>query len=392
MAKEPSLLKGLTSNRVQMAQRAIYPPTPIFANHSDGRTMTFKSASIAARWMMQNYPDNGMKLDASSILRKARRNLSIEGWSLQLGNGEVVQQEAIDINPLSFVFGPDAADIFRGKSVRVTQDRKVSVYDVIKIVTNCGNPRDAYASLCAMHAEVVGKTDNYQFTGTGQRSTPVTDAEGLMYIINLLPGDNAARFRAGGAKLLVRFLGGDETLIPEVMAIKEAHASGATNGSVAGMCADAIECGQLQPPAMLLHKWAFLSPTMIGKDLHDYDGKEACYLLTFIQDNISYIKFGRSTNLHNRLTEHMREIPGMQIWFVLDTPHARKLEDMFKKKMKYKGHLQDVMVRGKKQTEILVGIGAQEAETILTQMLEIRRNRKSLQRSLRGRHQYPGLL
>ena len=48
------------------------------------------------------------------------------------------------------------------------------------------------------------------------RCTPVTDARGMVTIINLLSGSEAAKFRAASADIMVRFMGGDLTLIAEI--------------------------------------------------------------------------------------------------------------------------------------------------------------------------------
>ena len=55
-----------------------------------------------------------------------------------------------------------------------------------------------------------------KFPGQGQNDTPVTDARGVVTIINSLGGSRAAKFRQKFADTLVRYLGGDETLIGEI--------------------------------------------------------------------------------------------------------------------------------------------------------------------------------
>ena len=59
-----------------------------------------------------------------------------------------------------------------------------------------------------------------KFPGRRQRDTPVTDAKGIVEIIMLLPGRQAARLRRQAAELLVRYLGGDLGIIDEVCAIR----------------------------------------------------------------------------------------------------------------------------------------------------------------------------
>lgn len=60
------------------------------------------------------------------------------------------------------------------------------------------------------YPEVAGLVRNFTFPGLGQRPTPVTDAYGVVRIANVLQGPRAVRFRDTSARILVRYLGGDE--------------------------------------------------------------------------------------------------------------------------------------------------------------------------------------
>lgn len=105
-----------------------------------------------------------------------------------------------------------------GNKIRVTADavRKASVIDVIRSVTDHPHPRNVWGDLQKKFPEVAQKSCKFKFPGKGQRPTPVCDARGLVSIISLLSGKRAAKFREAGADLLVRYLGGDETLVTEV--------------------------------------------------------------------------------------------------------------------------------------------------------------------------------
>ncbi|KAK9830713.1 hypothetical protein WJX74_003840 [Apatococcus lobatus] len=107
---------------------------------------------------------------------------------------------------------------FEGQTVRTTHEypKRVSVIDIIKVVSRNINARKGWADLQKSHPEVVTLCDTFKFPGQGQQLTPVTDARGLVMIINLLPGERAAKFRAKGADIVVRYLGGDESLIAEI--------------------------------------------------------------------------------------------------------------------------------------------------------------------------------
>jgi hypothetical protein len=93
---------------------------------------------------------------------------------------------------------------FSDSEIRVTEDGRVSVFDVIKF---CGkkNPRDTWNSLCEGYPEVVGKTDNYKFDGKGQRETPVADRKNILYIIGLLKGTIGKAYREDAANLFVAY-------------------------------------------------------------------------------------------------------------------------------------------------------------------------------------------
>ena len=113
-----------------------------------------------------------------------------------------------------------------GKAVRKTQDvpPKVSVYDLIDVIMEIPNSgRKTFFRLKNENPEVGALCPNLKFEGPGQRNTPVTDARGAVTIINLLPGRNAATFRAASADVFVRFMGGDPSLIDEIQRNAEAQ-------------------------------------------------------------------------------------------------------------------------------------------------------------------------
>lgn len=103
------------------------------------------------------------------------------------------------------------------KEVRTTLDGRVSVYDSIAYVTGHANPRDVWSDLTVRFPEVVGKTDNFQFPGKGQRLTPIATLEVFLEILVLLPGKVASMVRERAVKTLVRAMRGDITLVEEIL-------------------------------------------------------------------------------------------------------------------------------------------------------------------------------
>ena len=99
---------------------------------------------------------------------------------------------------------------------------QASIYDVISAVTglNGNHAGKAYRDLTARYPEVHSVGVNFRFAGRGQRDTPVASVRGIVEIIMLLPGQQAARVRRQAAELLCRYLGGDLALVDEVCRIR----------------------------------------------------------------------------------------------------------------------------------------------------------------------------
>ena len=96
---------------------------------------------------------------------------------------------------------------------------RVSVYDVLGLIYGftSNNSSNVLQRLVEQFPEVARICSNFRFQGRGQRDTPVADAEGIITIILLLPGRTATRARQSAANVMVRYLGGDQSLVQEVM-------------------------------------------------------------------------------------------------------------------------------------------------------------------------------
>ena len=95
---------------------------------------------------------------------------------------------------------------------------RVSIYDVIGLITGMPSTvcSHTFIRLQEAYPEVTTLCSNFKFPGRGQRDTPVTDAEGIVTIVMLLPGRTAAMARQYAANVLVRYVGGDLSLVREV--------------------------------------------------------------------------------------------------------------------------------------------------------------------------------
>ena len=190
------------------------------------------------------------------------------------------------------------------------------------------DPSSTWSRLCAEHPEVPASSSNFSFPGQGQRQTSVVDVKGVATIIALLPGKAAAQFRCRAANLLVRFMGGDETLIADVQGIAQFHKEGKAEGTLAALCAEQNHDPQsptpiqsttetqqqvVQSTTLTQNKQALHSPTMIGQHLYMYNKKCVCYLIVFTVDGVVYIKFGCSRDVVQRMTDHYAELPNASL-------------------------------------------------------------------------------
>lgn len=119
-------------------------------------------------------------------------------------------------------------DGFDSSNIRVTDDGRYSVLDVIRFCTGSKNPSQFWngdkserstrqKGLVERFPEVIRKTDNFKFSGQGQRETPVADREGILYIIGLLPGAVGRSYREASAKVFLAYLDASPELAGDII-------------------------------------------------------------------------------------------------------------------------------------------------------------------------------
>jgi hypothetical protein len=102
-------------------------------------------------------------------------------------------------------------------NIRVTSDDQISILDVVEHVTK--QSRAASRMTWQRYlTENEGETscDSFKFKGRGQNATPVTDVQTILTIIMNLPGKMAQGYRRKFSSILIRVLGGDETLHDQI--------------------------------------------------------------------------------------------------------------------------------------------------------------------------------
>jgi DNA-directed RNA polymerase subunit M/transcription elongation factor TFIIS len=148
--------------------------------------------------------------------------VSVDDQDVLTSADDVDEQENLhdgSTDNVTKVANTDDAIWLGGKKIRKTRDNppRVSVYDLIAAVAcQADSARKVYHRLVAAHPGIQAICHDYLFPGRGQKVTPVTDARGFVKIVNMLPGRRAACFRDATADIVVRFLGGDMTLVDEL--------------------------------------------------------------------------------------------------------------------------------------------------------------------------------
>jgi hypothetical protein len=120
---------------------------------------------------------------------------------------------------------------FAGQKIRVTEDGYASIYDIMKVAGVGDEPTNTWNKLKMrfLDPQSTSRTSgngnptvkSFKFTGRGQRDTPVINGAGLVRLLFLLPGIKARQFVAESAETLVRYIGGDESLIEEIRRNRE---------------------------------------------------------------------------------------------------------------------------------------------------------------------------
>ncbi len=107
------------------------------------------------------------------------------------------------------------------KQVRKTSEHppRISVVDVAMLITGKDARKAAQdvGYVKERYPELAQDFGTYKFPGRRQRDTAVCDARSLAELAMLLPGKHAARVRKAAAELLVKFLGGDLSLVDDVV-------------------------------------------------------------------------------------------------------------------------------------------------------------------------------
>lgn len=314
----------------------------------------------------------------STVRRLAQGNLEFDGYRFSVVDEPAPQNVApiavvtAPVTPGSheFTFFDEVDDLFKGQKVRFTvaEPKMVSIFDVIKTVTGNPNPRQSWCNIQLQYTEILSGMDNlmHQFPGAGERPTPVCGVSKLIEIINLLPGQRAASFRAKGAKVLVRFLTGDETLVDEIR----------DNAAKIESAPEDSPLKMFELPegsSSNAHRVELFSPTMEGKNAADFKGY-CVYLIVFTYQGKNAIKLGWSKDFSSRVKDHERLYPDMKIWCIISCRNsecAQQTETFYKERMT--SWIQSIKLpedqkpdKQQTSTEIILNVTPEYAEEVLS--------------------------
>jgi hypothetical protein len=102
-------------------------------------------------------------------------------------------------------------------AIRMTTDKRISVYDVITAATGSKNPWRVWLEIKHAFPEVLRFTSDFKFPGQGQKPTPVMTKHGFVKLTMVMPGEQGKHFREQYADIILRYLEGDPTLAEEVI-------------------------------------------------------------------------------------------------------------------------------------------------------------------------------
>ena len=243
---------------------------------------------------------------------------------------EIKQEQEIVIESVEQELQLKFDGIFQGREheIRITSDKQVSVFDLIKVVGGQANPRKTWADILKNHKEeVVTFCYNLKFPGIGQKLTPVVNVQGMVKILFWLPGELAKQFRNKSAEVMVRYLGGDITLIDEIKAIDQEHQ--VTPNNIAQVFRE--EVVQQQQQNVLFNQ----DQINTSKRLINYygDKRDIFYAFLFKYKDELYSKYGIAgevRDFYKRIEEHVLEFNDICFYNVMSCNNVDKVESDFK--------------------------------------------------------------
>jgi hypothetical protein len=282
---------------------------------------------------INNYP---MKYYASdfkqNVIEYIRTHLNLIKKNEESNNAQI-----IEYNHDNIIFDNSLPE-FSGHKIRITPDKKVSVFDTIKVFCNAYESKKVWYDLIDKYPELNNLIITFKFNGQGQKETPVMDSNGLIELIMLLPGKHAADMRKKFAETIIRYLGGDLSLIDEIKENNKIQDSLDKN--------DPRKLTLANTDKAILQIDTFCKENNIDDVfIQSCNGKTGCYILFIgIHKNQFILKFGNTgTSANGRLDAHYSKFnnindpdfePGIRVVYFKETLHYASVEKEFKRQLK----------------------------------------------------------
>ena len=223
----------------------------------------------------------------------------------------------------------DAADLGRQLSVllghpvnfqlRSTPDNWPALIDLTMIFTGLNNKNAAQAvrRLLKEHPEFASFRSKFKFQGRGRQTIDVVPLPVALDFAFLLPGKAAAQMRRQAATLVVRYLGGDVTLVDEVYTNRRAQESLAAipaeqrtpQEQAARLCGEAVE-NQLQPLTASVEPLFVPRKPLVIQDQEAVGLPGSDHLYAAARHGENLIKIGVSKDVLQRLRDLAQSFGG----------------------------------------------------------------------------------
>lgn len=102
--------------------------------------------------------------------------------------------------------------------IRVTEDGRLSAYDLIRVIGGQKNPYQVWKRLVQDFEPELTNCEDWKFPGERQRNTPIVDKETALKIIGVLPGASGKKYRDLAAKLVLAYLENPDQLAKAAIA------------------------------------------------------------------------------------------------------------------------------------------------------------------------------
>jgi hypothetical protein len=180
-----------------------------------------------------------------------------------------------------------------------------------------------------------------------------------MLLINDLPGKRAKLFRRTAAKLLARFLAGDQTLHEDI----DDNAS----RQLVLYPDDPLQLyNDLKYANPKSNKFIIKGKRMKDRSIWEFYNSNVIYLLEFIHNGKVYAKIGWSNDIKDRMESHIGTYVGCSLYSIYMVDNASKVEKEFKERCAI--YNEKVVLGGKTRTELFTGLTIEEFDDILAQV------------------------